>query len=95
MVCARCGTRFRAIEVVHFVELLPGARESVPSVLYVIAVVTSFVLGGVAVAIVGLVDEELLQNDTWLIGTFLLGAGGALFALFALIGAWARRRSRR
>lgn len=79
-------------ENVHWVENLPGAQESLPSVVWVVAFVASFILGGVAVALIGLVDQELLQNDTYLIGGFLVGAGGSLLAFYALIRAWVSRR---
>lgn len=83
----------RSREVVHIVDLLPGARESLPSVVYVLSVIGSFILGGVTVALIGLVDQELLQRDGFLIGGFLFGAGASLFGFFALIRMWVTRRS--
>lgn len=79
-------------EPAHWVETLPGARESLPSVVWVGAFVVSFICGGAAVALIGVVDQELLQDDTYLIGGFLLGAGGSFMALYALIRAWVHRR---
>lgn len=83
---------FRNREIVHIVDLLPGARESLPSVVYVGAVIGSFIFGGVTVALIGLVDQELLQEDGFLIGGFLVGAAASLLGFFALIRTWVNRR---
>lgn len=82
----------RRRDVVHIVDLLPGARESLPSAVYVVAVIASFILGGVTVALIGLVDQELLQDDRFLIGGFLFGASASLLGFFALIRVWVNRR---
>ena len=92
--CILCGLQLKNVEVVHWAELLPGARESLPSVLYVVAVLLSFVIGGLVVALIGFWNRDLLQENWVLIGGFFLGAGAGLLGSFALIRSWVSRRSR-
>ena len=83
---------YRNREVVHIVDLLPGARESLPSVVYVVTVIGSFLFGAGTVVLIGLVDQELLQKDSYLIGGFLVGASASLLGFFTLIRIWVNRR---
>jgi hypothetical protein len=91
-VCPACGWVLRDIQVVHPIESLQGAESSVPSVLYVLAVVGSFLVGALAT---GALSEDQFQNDLLLIGTFLAGCAVSLIAAFAAIARYARSQSSR
>jgi hypothetical protein len=91
--CTGCGLLLKQIEVVHVVELLPGARQSVPSALYVVAIVGSFCVGGLTLALIG--QERFLDNDVLMIGGFMGGTTAALLLFLGLLRLWVHRRAGR
>jgi hypothetical protein len=90
--CVRCRRRLRQVEVIHVLETLPGARQSVPSLLYALAVLLS--LGGGAVTLVLIGQERFLESEIVMIGGFLAGTAVSLVAFFLLIRIWVRLRAR-
>jgi hypothetical protein len=88
--CVRCGGRLREVEVVHVLETLPGARDSVTSILYVLAFVGAFVTGGITIVLMEVVKKEWLENDLLMLSGFLVGATAGLL----LFGWLIRRRVR-
>lgn len=90
--CARCRTPFDT-----WTESAPppsggGHSESIASVLYVVAFVLSCAGGGGVIALAGAVlGEEAMQSNTVLIGGFMVGTLGSLFAMIYAIGRWKDR----
>lgn len=90
--CAHCGAELRRIEVVHTWELLPGAQESTPAVLYVVAIILSFFLGAGAVALLALANPHLIDNDIVMVGTFLAAAFLTLAGAVEMMRRYVARR---
>jgi hypothetical protein len=85
--CPSCGVLLRDIQIVHPLELLPGAQRSVPSVLDVLAVIVSMFAGVGTLYLIG--EKRFLENDLLMIGGFMGGFSVAMVGSFAVIARWA------
>lgn len=88
--CRSCGLTLRQIEVVHPVERLAGAKHSVPSTLYVVAVLASFGVGALTLLAIG--EERFLDNLALMIGGFMGGVAVSLTLFVFIISRWAQRK---
>jgi hypothetical protein len=88
--CQGCGLTLRHIEFVEPLEQLAGAKHSVPSVLYVAAVLASFGVGALTLFAIG--EERFLENTALMIGGFMGGAAVSLTLFVFAISRWAQRK---
>ena len=89
----RLPRRRQADDLLGLLDVLPGARESLPSVLYVLAVPTAIAFGALTLALIG--EERFLDSPALAIGGFVGGASISLVLYYLALKAWVQRRGAR
>jgi hypothetical protein len=90
LMCRACGTPLRDVHLVDPLERLAGAQHSVPSVLYVGAVVASVGVGAITLYLIG--EDRFLENLWLLVGGFMGGVTVSLTLFVFLISRWAKAK---
>ena len=89
----RLPRRRQADDFLGLLDALPGARENVPSVLYLLAIPTAIGFGALTLALIG--EERFLDDATLAVGGFVGGASVSLVLYDLALKAWVRRRAAR
>ena len=89
----RLPRRRQADDFLGLLDALPGARETLPSVLYLLAIPTAIGFGALTLALIG--EERFLDNATLAVGGFVGGASVSLLIYYLALKSWVRKREAR
>lgn len=91
--CSRCPLRFRTVIHDHPLDLLPGAKRSIPAILYFLSFFVALAVGLVPVMVLAFFDHRFIDNDALMVGSYLVGSFASLIGTIELMRWLTTRKS--